>query len=493
MSRADPGYRPPVEGTIVDPFRPPDTPYGPGNRGIDYATEPGAEVVAAAAGVVVFAGNVAGSNHVTVLHPDGLRTSYSFLATVSVTEGRRVASGEEVGTSAGRLHFGVRAGERYLDPAALLGGEAPRVHLVPEPPPGLGGRHREGWALLVDAVAVLGGATGGPWHHYLTELDPSRRLGRVVAGTIVAWSGSRRCTPDTIPAPAMEGRRILVLVGGLGTTSERSSVESVDASGLGYSAEDVLRFSYRGGRTPGRPPAGPLTMVVARPYASADTQGDLVAAARELRLLLSEVAVRAPGVPIDVVAHSQGGVVTQIAATPLPGGPALPAEVDLVATLGSPHDGTDLATAVEAVTSDPAGTEALERLGELLDLGLDPGATSVAQMSETSPLMAVLAASPPPQGIRRLTVAARGDLTVPAVHSRLPGVPHAVVDLVGPDAHTLLPGDPATSRELALARSGWPPRCRDRFDQLADRALPESISWAEDLAGAAAALASGGG
>ncbi|HVF32473.1 MAG TPA: hypothetical protein VM933_05500, partial [Acidimicrobiales bacterium] len=35
-------YRPPVDATpLVDTFRPPATPYGAGNRGIDYATAAG--------------------------------------------------------------------------------------------------------------------------------------------------------------------------------------------------------------------------------------------------------------------------------------------------------------------------------------------------------------------------------------------------------------------------------------------------------------------
>src|SRR2546427_4550471 len=69
------GYRPPVDAPVDDGFRPPATPWGPGNRGIDYATAPGAPVHAAAAGEVVFAGQVGGSLHVVVLHADGIRTS----------------------------------------------------------------------------------------------------------------------------------------------------------------------------------------------------------------------------------------------------------------------------------------------------------------------------------------------------------------------------------------------------------------------------------
>ena len=46
-----PAYLPPVEAPVADPFRPPTTPYGPGNRGLEYATAPGTPVRAAADGI----------------------------------------------------------------------------------------------------------------------------------------------------------------------------------------------------------------------------------------------------------------------------------------------------------------------------------------------------------------------------------------------------------------------------------------------------------
>lgn len=122
-------YRPPVDAPVVDPFRLPDGPYGAGNRGLEYATGPGTPVRAIGEGLVVFAGAVAGTLHVTVLHPDGLRSSYSYLAEIDVSVGRRVVRGEIVGRAGARLHLGVRGGGTYLDPATLF---APTgVHLVP--------------------------------------------------------------------------------------------------------------------------------------------------------------------------------------------------------------------------------------------------------------------------------------------------------------------------------------------------------------------------
>ena len=134
-ARAD-GYRPPVDAPVVDGFRLPDGQYGPGNRGLEYATTPGTPVRAIGPGLVVWAGTVAGNLAVTVLHPDGLRSSYSYLAEALVKVGARVSTGTRIGTAGERLQLGVRVGGAYLDPATLF--TTLGVHLVPlddGPPP----------------------------------------------------------------------------------------------------------------------------------------------------------------------------------------------------------------------------------------------------------------------------------------------------------------------------------------------------------------------
>ncbi len=75
---------------------------------------------------------MAGYLHVTVVHPDGIRTSYSFLESILVATGQRVARGQPVGTTGARFHLGARTGPRqYIDPASLWGGP-PHVYLVPD-------------------------------------------------------------------------------------------------------------------------------------------------------------------------------------------------------------------------------------------------------------------------------------------------------------------------------------------------------------------------
>jgi murein DD-endopeptidase MepM/ murein hydrolase activator NlpD len=157
-------YAPPVDAPVVDGFRLPDGPYGAGNRGLEYATSPGDPVHAIADGLVVFAGPVAGSNAVTVLHPDGLRSSYSYLSEVSADVGRHVSRGETVGRAGQTFHLGVRSGGTYLDPAALF--TRTSVHLVPvdEPPAGRTKRTAppsadlvtRAWGWLTGAVTLAG-------------------------------------------------------------------------------------------------------------------------------------------------------------------------------------------------------------------------------------------------------------------------------------------------------------------------------------------------
>ena len=84
-------------------------------------------MVAAAAGTVSFAGQVAGSLFVSIDHPGGLRTTYSFLSLVMVKKGQAVTQGQQIAKSgpgaAGEqpnLHFGLRSGADYLDPEPFL-------------------------------------------------------------------------------------------------------------------------------------------------------------------------------------------------------------------------------------------------------------------------------------------------------------------------------------------------------------------------------------
>lgn len=104
------------------------------HRGVDLAAEAGAAVVAPSSGSVAFAGRVPADGGgtcgaVTIDTPDGLRISLMPLDEVSVTAGSGIVVGDALGTLAAtgdassaepHLHLGLRRGDAYLDPTALL-------------------------------------------------------------------------------------------------------------------------------------------------------------------------------------------------------------------------------------------------------------------------------------------------------------------------------------------------------------------------------------
>jgi murein DD-endopeptidase MepM/ murein hydrolase activator NlpD len=149
---------------VVHPFQAPITAWGPGHRGVDLLAATGDPVLAAGAGVVLFAGRVAGVPVVSVRHPGGLSTTYQPVRP-TVHAGDPVRTGQVVGrlVRAGGhclpracLHWGLRRGTVYLDPLSLLG--FGRVRLLPLWP---AGSASPGWPLRTAASAAAGSAAGG--------------------------------------------------------------------------------------------------------------------------------------------------------------------------------------------------------------------------------------------------------------------------------------------------------------------------------------------
>jgi murein DD-endopeptidase MepM/ murein hydrolase activator NlpD len=88
-------------------------------------------VLSVAPGTVVFAGPVAGTIYVTVLVAGGRKVTYGDVRGLTVRPGDRVAAGQLVAHSTGRLLLSVRLGATYLDPAPLLGHWEGRPRLLP--------------------------------------------------------------------------------------------------------------------------------------------------------------------------------------------------------------------------------------------------------------------------------------------------------------------------------------------------------------------------
>jgi triacylglycerol esterase/lipase EstA (alpha/beta hydrolase family) len=454
---------------------------------------------------VVFAGPVAGSLHVTVLHADGVRTSYSFLQAVGTTVGATVAGGDPIGTAGSRLHFGARVGDAYFDPSALFAA-AVTVELLPfEVPPGStpDAEARALLGLALDRGGLPLGDVGASWRWLRggavegamvvaggAGLAGARTAGRglALASDLVdrlAFPGP--CSSGPPPDRPVAGqRRVAITVAGLGSTSGYAAVDDLRTSDLGYDDGRVVRFSYAGGHTPES--ASALPGLPASEYTSADTQGDAFAAGARLADLVEQVAAADPQARVDVYAHSLGGLVARLALAELVDRGFDLTRLGLVATIASPHGGADLATAVATATAPWAGP-GLDAAAGAIGLGLDPDAPVVEQLSEGSALVDQLASAGVPQGVRFLSIAARGDVVVASPHTDVGGADQVTIPVAGLAAHTSVVGSDAATAELARGLAGRPPGCEAWHDVVADVLAGHAVSAVEDDLGLALAAA----
>lgn len=120
------------EVPVLREFDPPEQAWLTGHRGVDLEMAEGADVLAAGAGRVVYAGKLNDRNLVSIEHDDGLRTTYEPVSP-AVSKGDVVMKGQVIGvletghasssiSGAGAvLHWGAKySGDRYIDPLSLL-------------------------------------------------------------------------------------------------------------------------------------------------------------------------------------------------------------------------------------------------------------------------------------------------------------------------------------------------------------------------------------
>lgn len=122
------GFRWPVRGRVISAFG--VKPDGTRNEGVNIAVPEGADVHAAADGVVAYAGNELKGygNLVLIRHKDGWVTAYAHNRELFVKRGDRVHRGQVI-AKAGKtgavktpqLHFEIRKGATAVDPLKHLG------------------------------------------------------------------------------------------------------------------------------------------------------------------------------------------------------------------------------------------------------------------------------------------------------------------------------------------------------------------------------------
>ena len=525
-------WLPPVDGPVVRSFEAPAFAYGPGHRGIDFAVPPGTPVRASGDGVVAFAGPVAGSLHVVVAHDGNLRTTYAFLAGISVRAGERVPRGQVVGSAgssgpeheAGGLHFGVRLGDRYLDPQRLFGvcdltqlvrlipaddlpaepwdvrrvvsgsltsGESGVAAVAGDLAGALGDAAgaavdagRSGWDAMSGAAGAatggaralasvgaggargLAGVAGAAIGHSPAGILTSVAID-VAAGAADWWHHRQECSDGSALADGTGGSgHLLMAVGGIDTAGAPDEPTfALDTRALGYRDDEVTYFSYA-------PDGGA--------YRADQTHGDLQRAGLRLAEQLKRAQREHPGREVDLVAHSQGGVVVDAFLQDYydAADPEYP-PIGTVVTLSSPHEGAPLATAVADWGASPVGKELVEAAEERVPVA--PTSASVRQLDEHSRFLRDLWDERLPDHVDFTTIGATDDVIVPATQVDVPDAAKVVVGVGGGplDDHANIPRDPRALRVVRASLEGRAPPCVGVVEGLRGVVVPTLITRVE--------------
>lgn len=434
---------PPVDGPIVRSFDGPASSYAAGHRGVDFAGAPGTAVRAAASGVVTFAGRVGPLGAVTIDHDGGLITTYSSIVEISVAKGQEVTAGTWVGRidrghpgAEGGLHFGVKLEGAYVDP---------EEHLGP-----------------LDASSAI-------------RLEP-------VGGADDADAAPQACSQMLPTGPPNDN--IAVAVAGIGSKTAGGVSADMYERGpelLGYRPHKIVRFSYSGTGGAGWH----------EPYERDDTLIGIDAAAAKLAEQLREVARAHPGTPVDLIAHSQGGVVARSYLANIAGewDPQLP-QVEHLVTFSSPHMGAPLSILPAALHDSVVGRPTLWALGGLTELlgGAipNPNSRSVRDLAPHSEVLDRLGQQDILYGTRALALGTAGDLVVPADRTALPEERSLWVGADGLNRHSsIVGGEESLLAAHAFLRGA--PGCIDAADGVP--ILGRFIGLAEWGLGKAAAAA----
>lgn len=102
--------------------------WGRQHTGVDIAGETGSAILAADAGVIIYADWMSGyGNYIIIDHENGTKTAYGHCDTLLVSSGERVTQGQVIaqmgstGNSTGpHLHFEIKVDDEYQDPLGYV-------------------------------------------------------------------------------------------------------------------------------------------------------------------------------------------------------------------------------------------------------------------------------------------------------------------------------------------------------------------------------------
>jgi hypothetical protein len=282
------------------------------------------------------------------------------------------------------------------------------------------------------------------------------------------------CSTDAPGADGTGGsaHRVMVVAGinSAGAAGDRGPTVDLDVAALGYhpGEGEVRWFSYAADGAA---------------YTEEDTYGPIAVAAFRLQQQLRAMQREQPGREVDLLAHSQGGVVVDFFLTHLyhSADPTLP-PLGNVVTLSSPHQGAPLATAAVAMHDSVVGARVLDAVDAVAPL--PPGdSAAVRDLAETSTLMRHLWDHGLPDHVDFTTIGAPEDVVVPADRISVPGATETVQAVNSPNEHSAIVTDPNALRAVRAALEHRPPPCVGIDTALRSAIAPVVISRTEQTVG----------
>jgi hypothetical protein len=318
-------------------------------------------------------------------------------------------------------------------------------------------------------------AAGGGIRSFLASRFPMQAA--VARGLSRYLSQRGHCDPH---APAADGtggsdHRVMIIAGLDSTITNGGPSSALPADRLGYESKEVAYFSYA-------PDGGD--------YTAADTEGSLRTAARRLGAQLREMERREPGREVDLIGHSQGGVIMAefLLHVYHPSDPAYP-PLGFAVAMGSPLGGDTGASVEGTLNGSAVGRLALNAAHTAG--APDPNAQSVADLNKGSELVRELDPSRLPPEVVLTSIGATQDVIAPAVDTARRGAQSFTVTPHSLNGHSGIVTDDSALRATRAAIEGKHLPCQSLTTIMAGEIVSTAIATAERRIGDIGKLVAG--
>lgn len=299
---------------------------------------------------------------------------------------------------------------------------------------------------------------------------------------------------SAIPPP---NDNIVVAVAGITTqTEDKSRVSALYQDSwwksLGYDMKDVYYFSYKGPLSASeRAESGSFSLH--DPYSSDDTYQPLEDSALQLQQQIDAIHRSHPGKQIDIIAHSQGGAVSQFYLTYLYRGEnvmtakeASTVTIENFLSISSPHLGAEGARGYSILADTAYGKSNFPGIQKMTEsIGLPRGdEPSSMQLDPDSFFVKRATRDWDPKKVRATTIATPFDLAVMPDRTRLKGANHYTV-WVDPLSvkpwghHSAVIWDPETKAIIYNALRRTPSQCTGFLNAVSDEMTGSAVGKAQ--------------